>query len=456
MLLLTVVAAADAAASEQLVIGGHRRQRSGVRREVREPPLVQRRDGGRRLPRKRRDGCADGWLVLRLGGLAGLQSNGVGGQGSGPQRGGQARDHVLVGEVPVQQQDLDQSPGAVPLAVNLAGLGPPGIMNRGELARGPGLFQGCGTGEGARLADEGFEIVVQVQAAAALRDQPLVTGHLDIPVVNHQVRGMQDDSHPLADQAGRDRVAVGPDGDLAIAVDPWREQPTGLERLLRQRHQQRLLDGEVLVDSPRPRTDPPVPVVQIPLVDELVQLGERVDFRDRREVVPAEVADHPFDAALLVGAFDAWAAVEALDVEVRAEGDPPVGLHPRPIQPQHLGDGRFQVVVADLAPRDTAQHAERVHVPFEESFLAAGGEDPVDGFARVGHAEREQVAGHQLMRPGARSRRRSRPPPRVPAGGSAARTLPPEPCPRPRESPASGRRRSAGPSGRTRRRRAPR
>ncbi|MDG9713381.1 hypothetical protein [Streptomyces sp. DH10] len=80
------------------------------------------------------------------------------------------RDHVLVSEVPVQQQDLDQRPGAVPLAMDLAGLGPPGVVDRGEPACGPGLFQGGGTREGAGLADEGFEVVVQVQAAAALCD----------------------------------------------------------------------------------------------------------------------------------------------------------------------------------------------------------------------------------------------------------------------------------------------
>jgi hypothetical protein len=40
-----------------------------------------------------------------------------------------------MGEVPVQQQNLDQRPGAVPLAVNLANLGPPAVMDRGELAR---------------------------------------------------------------------------------------------------------------------------------------------------------------------------------------------------------------------------------------------------------------------------------------------------------------------------------
>jgi hypothetical protein len=82
--------------------------------------------------------------------------------------------------------------------------------------------------------------VVQVQAAAALRDQPLVAGCLDVPVVDHQVRSVQDDPHPLADQTGRDRVAVSPHGDLAIAVDPWREQPARFERLLGQWQQQRL------------------------------------------------------------------------------------------------------------------------------------------------------------------------------------------------------------------------
>lgn len=202
-----------------------------------EAPLVQRRDVGRRLPGDRQDGCAGGWLVLRLGGFPGFQGDGVGGQGTGPQCGGQARDHVFVCKVAVQQQDLDQRPGAVALAVDLAGLCPPGVVDRGELACGPGLFQGRGTREGAGLADEGFEVVVQIQAAAALRDQPLVPSHLDVPVINHQVRGVQDDAHSFADQTRRDRVPVGPDGDLAVAVDPWREQPTRLERLFRQRHQ---------------------------------------------------------------------------------------------------------------------------------------------------------------------------------------------------------------------------
>ncbi|MFE7616523.1 hypothetical protein [Streptomyces sp. NPDC057496] len=65
------------------------------------------------------DGCVAGRLVLGPGGLAGLRGDRIVGQGAGPQRGGQARDDTLVGEVPVQQQDLDSVIAVVVLAVNV-------------------------------------------------------------------------------------------------------------------------------------------------------------------------------------------------------------------------------------------------------------------------------------------------------------------------------------------------
>ncbi|MFI9825653.1 hypothetical protein ACIHFC_35325 [Streptomyces sp. NPDC052013] len=77
-------------------------------------------------------------------------------------------------------------------------------------------------------------------------------------------------------------------------------------------------------------------------------------------MVGAEAADLALHPAFLVCSLDARAAVEALDAEVRAEGDPPVRLH------------------------------------FEEGFLAAGSEDPVDGLARIRQPEGEQIAGDQL------------------------------------------------------------
>ncbi|XWT42775.1 hypothetical protein VMZ64_37780 [Streptomyces noursei] len=126
----------------------------------------------------------------------------------------------------------------------------------------------------ARLADEGFEAVVQVHAAAALRDQPLVSGRLDVPVVNNQVGGVQDGPHPLADQTGRDRGAMGLDSDLAVAVNVRSAQLAGLQRFLGQRHQQRLPDGEVLVAGSWSRADPSVPSVQVPLVDHVPPSAE--------------------------------------------------------------------------------------------------------------------------------------------------------------------------------------
>lgn len=75
-------------------------------------------------------------------------------------------------------------------------------------------------GEGAGLADHDLQVVVQVQADGAFGDQPLVPGHFHVLVVNHQVRGVKDDPHALADQPDGDRVAVRADRNLAVAVDP--------------------------------------------------------------------------------------------------------------------------------------------------------------------------------------------------------------------------------------------
>jgi len=288
---------------------------------------------------------------------------------------------MLVWKVPAQQQHLDQGPRAVPLAVDLLGLVPPGVVDWGKPACRAGLFEGGGAGEGAGLADQDFQVVVQVQADGAFGDQPLVPGDFHVLVVNDQVRSVQHDPHPSADQPDRDRVAVGPDGDLAVAVDPRREQPPGLEGLVGQRHQQRLFECEALRDRLGPGPDAAGIVLLVPLFDHLVQLGERGDLGDGNEVIAAEVADHPFDPALLVGPFDARPAVETFNAEVRTEGDPPVGIRPRPALPQHPGDGGLEVVVADLAPRDPAQRPQRVDMAFEEGFLAAGGEHAVDGLA---------------------------------------------------------------------------
>jgi hypothetical protein len=168
---------------------------------------------------------------------------------------------------------------------------------------------------------------------------------------------------------------VGAHADLAGAVDAWGEPAAGLERLGRQRRQQGRLDGEHLPDGARPGPDAPGVVGDVPGIDQGVELGQRVDLGDRDEVIAAEPADLTFDAAFLVGALQSGLAVEGLDRLVRPECDPALGFHPLPGEPQHLGDGGFEVVVADLAAWHPAQYPEGVLVAFEEGFLAAGGED---------------------------------------------------------------------------------
>lgn len=183
---------------------------------------------------------------------------------------------------------------------------------------------------GTRFADQGLQVVVELKAGRAAGDEPFVPGDFLSAVVDHQLGGVQHDAHGPSDQADRHRVAVHPDTDLAVAVDPRSGEPARLERLLRQRRQQRLLGREVLADGSGPGPDSAGVVLLVPPVDHRVELGERVDFRDRDEVVAAEPADLALDSALLVGAADAGLAVERFQAVVRAEGGPAFGFHPAP------------------------------------------------------------------------------------------------------------------------------
>lgn len=142
---------------------------------MRKAPLVQGRHRRRQLARSQMV-CPGAGFGLGLGGLACLQRDGVRGQGPGRQRSGEAGDDMLMRKVSAQQQDLDQGSGALSLAVDLLGLVPPGVIDRGELAGRAGLFERGGAGKGAGLADQSLQIMVQIQADGALGDQPLVPG----------------------------------------------------------------------------------------------------------------------------------------------------------------------------------------------------------------------------------------------------------------------------------------
>jgi hypothetical protein len=76
--------------------------------------------------------------------------------------------------------------------------------------------------------------------------------HLGSAVVDDQVGGVQVHPDLSADQPDRDGIPVRADRDLAEPVDPRGQPGARLERLVRQRCQQRLLDCELLADSLRP------------------------------------------------------------------------------------------------------------------------------------------------------------------------------------------------------------
>ncbi len=69
-------------------------------------------------------------------------------------------------------------------------------------------------------------------------------------------------------------------------------------------------------------------------------------------------------------------AVERVDRVVRSEGCPPSRFDSMPGEAEDLRDRGAQVVVADLAGRDTSEPGEPVDVALEKCLGAAGGEDP--------------------------------------------------------------------------------
>ena len=131
-----------------------------------------------------------------------------------------------------------------------------------------------------------------------------------------------------------------PHGDLAVAVDAGGQQQPGLERLVRQRDQQGRLGGEVLADGADPRPDP-AGVLGLPgRGDPRVQLRQGVHFRDRDQVVAAEVADLALDAAFLVRSVDAGLAVERRRTGSATGTPSTAGSRSAPGPSQHPGHGR--------------------------------------------------------------------------------------------------------------------
>lgn len=142
--------------------------------------------------------------LLEVGWWSG--SAGLGGCLGPCQRGGvrgQAGDDVFEGKVPAQKQHLDQGPGAVPLAVDLLGLGPPGVMDGCEPACRAGLFEGAEPGKAPGLQARALRAVVQIQADGALAPRRSGRATSTFWFVNDRVTSVRYGPNLFADQPDR-------------------------------------------------------------------------------------------------------------------------------------------------------------------------------------------------------------------------------------------------------------
>ncbi|STD12644.1 Uncharacterised protein [Dermatophilus congolensis] len=205
--------------------------------------------------------------------------------------------------------------------------------------------------------------------------------------------GPQRHADALADEVRGDGVLDHADGDQGGAVDARVEDQAGVEVVGRQRCQVGQFGVVVLPDRVDVSGDAAGVVVDFPGADLVVEFVQGGDFGHGGEVVAAEPADLALDATFLVGAVDAWLAVERVEAVVGAEQHPAFVLVAQPVPAvDDLHHGRGEVVVADVTGRDTTQGVEGLDVSLEEGLLPARRVDAVNGLARVRQAVDEHVA----------------------------------------------------------------
>jgi len=205
----------------------------------------------------------------------------------------------------VEQQHLDERAGATRITELPPGTGPEALVGPHERARLPRLGEGERAWQRAGLAHQHLEVVVERQRLLALAgmapvagDDPALVEHLDAPGAE------PDRDRPTGESRGY-RVEAAAHPDAGLAVDRRGEHDGGVERLRRQRSEERLLGGECLTHRLPPSVDvsPVVRLVRHP--EPRVELGEAHDLGHGHQVAPAEAADLALDAALPMGPLKA-------------------------------------------------------------------------------------------------------------------------------------------------------
>jgi hypothetical protein len=259
------------------------------------------------------------------------------------ERAADGKGNVLGAVFAAEQQNLDHLPCGVRAPV--AG---------GE--RRPQLVEAGGPGATAALllkrervlhaagpALEQLEVVVKLGARAKAAVQALVDRDHLAAVVDRDLPGADARTDPQPGEGDRDRVAVLADGDQRLLIHPWCRRLARVERLRRQREQQRALRGPRLTDRPRAPVDPPAEILLAAGEQHLVELGEVREARDRDQVVAAMAANLALDTTLLMSSLDPRRRELRLEEVVRAQRDEPVALD-APAALEDLLDRRRQVV----------------------------------------------------------------------------------------------------------------
>ena len=253
---------------------------------------------------------------------------------------------------PVEQEDLDQGPGARGVAPPAARPPPERLVDRREHALLARLGERQRGRHGPRLADEDLEVVVEKEGLAAPDGAPLVAGD-DRSRVGDLDGGAPDAGrqHPPGEPC-RDRVEALADAHPRLRVDLDRGHPREVEGLGRQRPERRPVGLAILADRRAARPDVAREVRPVGRLELPVELGEAPHLGHRDEEAPPLTTDLALDAALLVGTPLARDAEERVEAVMAAQGDEPLGLVPV-ASPQHPGDQGSRVVVPDArrAPR---------------------------------------------------------------------------------------------------------
>lgn len=144
----------------------------------------------------------------------------------------------------VRQQHLDEGLGPGDVAEGPPSGVPISLMGRGEYPCRLGLGQRSRPGQGTRFDLEHLQVVIEDEHLGVLGDGPLVPGHHLRSVEHLDGRRAQAGEQPAADIARRYRVEPLPHADPRLGIDPWPQQPRGIEHLCGQRLQGRCFGGE--------------------------------------------------------------------------------------------------------------------------------------------------------------------------------------------------------------------